>query len=157
MRIVLGVFRIQRILARQWIHVFRTWHADIIFRPLYLADCCSLACRVHGIFWETLLETFPYPALSGLTVDTWLRQFTRLWYFTHFQRECGLGLWIFCEILPEVFTHFALFGLTVDTHFFKVVFMPVVMLDRRLVRTVPKPVMVPQVQFLAVVLMPVLA
>ena len=30
-----------------------------------------------GIFWEILPETFPYPALSGLTVDTWLRQFMR--------------------------------------------------------------------------------
>ena len=47
-----------------------------------------------------------------------------------------------------------LFGLIVDTHFFKVVFMPV---DRRLAQTVPKPVVVPQVQFLAVVLVLVLA
>ena len=93
-----------------------------------------------GIFWGILPESFPYPALSGLTVDTWLRQFMRLWYFTHVLRECAFGLWIFCEILPEMFAYSALFDLTVDTHFFKVVFMPVVMLDRRLVR--PKPVVV---------------
>ena len=52
---------------RQWIHVWRqftstsvrTWHADIIF-------------------WEILPEKFPYSALLGLTVNTWLRQSTRL-------------------------------------------------------------------------------
>ena len=38
----------------------------------------------------------------------------------------------------------------------KVVVMPAVMLDMRLVRTVPKLVVIPQVQFLAVVLLPVL-
>ena len=95
-------FRMQRLFARQWIHVWRqflvsvrTWHADIIFgsgRLLFL----GLKSTWFGISWEILPETFPYPAVSGLTVDTWLRQFMR-----------------------------------------------------RLDRTVPKPVVVPQVQFLA--------
>ena len=35
------------------------------------------------IFWEIRPETFPCPALSGLTVDTGLRQCTWLWGISH--------------------------------------------------------------------------
>ena len=52
---------------------------------------------------------------------------------------------------------FALFGSTVDTYFFKVVFMPVVMLDRHFVRDSAETCGGTQVQFLLVVLMPAMA
>ena len=87
MRIFLGVhfrscFCIQRLLARQWIQVWRqssstsvrTWHVDIVVGPLVSGSLLfrlGLKSTWFGIFWEILPETFPYSALSGLTVNTW--------------------------------------------------------------------------------------
>ena len=95
MRIFLGVrfrscFRIQRLLARQWIQVWRqftsisvrAWHADIIStapRATYSMSCWSTR---YGIFWEIPSGNVPYSS-----------HLVRQWLHVHLSSPSRISLW----------------------------------------------------------------
>ena len=60
------------------------------YSPLCLASFCSVSSPEEyktWILWEIIPEMFPYSALFGSTVDTYLRQCTSLWASVCQQRQ----------------------------------------------------------------------
>ena len=127
-----GYFRIQRLLARQWIHVWRQFTSFRYFTHF-------LREGVLGSSFCSFTPAFADEEAAAL-VFCRLRCTSRC----HFDSGMCKAVSAFHAVFPWHCGRLMLFGITVG-------------MDQEDSFYVHKPVVVPQVQFLAVVLMPVLA